>query len=247
MKVAMAVIEVFKNINKNKDKIIRFILEAAEKNADLIIFPEVAISGLQDKNDYKYDLTLCEEINDEYINKVRKLALENQIMVSLGFFEKDQGNIYDSSVLIDKSGEIIQHYRRVDSHWALGGADRSIYRNGKEVYKTSTEYGSFSTILCGDLFNDEVVNMLIKLKPDYLLYPLCMCLEDDVTWENASKEYGERVNLFNVKTIMVNSLDGEPLGEEQKNIGGAHVFNEKGEIIESFEMYREGLFFSNIK
>jgi redox-sensitive bicupin YhaK (pirin superfamily) len=70
-----------------------------------------------------------------------------------------------------------------------------------------------------------------------------MSLEKNETWENVSKEYGERINLFNIKTIMVNSLDGEPFGEEQEGIGGAHVFNEQGEIIESFEMYKEGLFF----
>ena len=247
MKVAMAIPKVFKNIDKNKNKIIKFISEAAEKNADLILFPEVAITGLQDKNDYKYDLTLCEEINGEYINEVRKLAFENKIMVSLGFFEKDGVNLYDSSILIDKCGEIIQHYRRIDKHWAFPTADRNVYRNGKEVYKTCTEYGSFSTILCGDIFNDEVVNMLIKLKPDYLLYPLAMCLEKDDTWENASKKYGERVNLFNIKTMMVNSLDGELFGEEQEGIGGAHIFDEKGRIIESFELYKEGLFFYNIK
>lgn len=245
MKVAIAVLEVLKNIEKNKNKIIKFILEAAKQNVDLIIFPEVAITGFQDKNDYEYDLTLCEEITGEYINEVRKIALESKIMVSLGFFEKDHGKIYDSSILIDKSGTIIQHYRRVDGHWAFNRADRNIYRNGKEVYKTRTEYGSFSTILCGDLFNDEVVNMLVRLKPDYLLYPLAMCLKKNDTWENASKGYGERINLFNVKTIMVNSLDA--LEDGQENIGGAHIFNKKGEIIESFEMYREGLFFSSIQ
>lgn len=245
MNVAMAVLEVVKNIEKNKHKIIRSILEAARNDADIIIFPEVAITGFQDKNDYKYDLTLCEEINGEYIKEVRKITLESKIMVSLGFFEKDHGSIYDSSILIDKRGTIIQHYRRVDEHWAFNGADRNIYRNGKEVYKTGTEYGSFSTILCGDLFNDDVVNMLLKLKPDYLLYPLAMGLKKNDTWENASKEYGERIKRSNVKTIMVNSFD--VLEDGQENIGGAHIFNKKGEIIESFDMYREGLFFSSIK
>ncbi len=65
------------------------------------------------KEDQKVALSISSSIIDE----ISKSAKKYQIAVSFGYFELCEKIIYSSQITIDKTGSIINNYRRISSGW----------------------------------------------------------------------------------------------------------------------------------
>src|SRR5690242_10382087 len=84
-------------IEENAQKILACIQKAHEKNIDMILFPELALSGYPPE-----DLLLRQDFleiiqkNLEYIIK----NTPNNILVILGYPEKNQNKLYNSAAVI---------------------------------------------------------------------------------------------------------------------------------------------------
>ena len=243
MRVSLVVPQTVIDVAENKRRILASLSEAFEQRPDLIVLPETVITGYQDNGEPDHDRTLCEDLGGDFLRAVRGLARSHGTMISIGFFEKDGEAIRDSSVIFGGDGEIVQHYRRVDTHWRNREVDPSIYRCGDAVLLSSTAHGSLSTLLCGDLFNDEVLEMTSALRPD-LLYQLAANPEDDLTWEEAvDGYYTERLRALDAQVLMVNLLEcgpGWPNGAGTM-VGGACVINARGERVASLPTGAPGI------
>lgn len=234
MKAALVVTDITLDVAQNKRRILRGISAALDHDPDIVVLPETATTGYQDIGDPAHDRTLCEEIGGDFLEKLRQLAIEGKAMISIGFFEKEQQSIYDSSLILSARGEVVQHYRRVDKHWRNKGVDPEIYRCGDRVMRSMTPHGSMSTLICGDLFNDEVLRQVRILAPDVLLYPLAATPEGGLSWMEAVRgDYAERLRLVGSYTLMVNLLEcGEGWSTRSgSRIGGACVLDPHGDVV----------------
>ncbi len=101
---------VFGNSKKNLEKL-KPLLEKA-KDADLIVLPEFANSGynFHDKNQA---VQLSEEPeNSVFVEFLTSFCMQNNSSVVTGFNERDGHKIYNSALLIDKTG-ITGKYRKI--------------------------------------------------------------------------------------------------------------------------------------
>jgi predicted amidohydrolase len=244
MRASLVVPETVVDVAVNKRRILDAISSALPSRPDLIVLPETVITGYQDKGHPGFDRSLCEDLEGEFLITVRSLARQHRVMISIGFFEKNGWQIHDASVLFSGTGEILQHYRRVDPHWRNPGVDSAIYRCGDEVRLASTGHGTVSTLICGDLFNATVREMTQALRPDYVIYPLAAIPEEGYTWESAVEDYyrAELIKL-NAHVLMVNLLESGPgwPGGEGTRVGGAHVVTPVGELLHTLPTGRPGI------
>ena len=90
--------------------------------------------------------------------------------------------------------------------------------------------------MCGDLWNEDNVNIVSNLSSDYLLWPVYTDFNYD-KWNNVEKnEYAKQAKKFNKLTLYVNSycLDGD----DEIAKGGAAIF-EDGKIINEIPSGKE--------
>ena len=107
------------DIKKNLKKILIYLDEAKKNHSELVVFPELSLTGHLNKN--KNSITK----DSKEILELADYANKNDIYIYCGFAEKDKKEFYNSSVLVGPEG-IIGVYRKIhlnkdDKTWATEG------------------------------------------------------------------------------------------------------------------------------
>jgi len=158
--IAVAQIEIYDNLNENVKNILNFIDKAAFKNADIICFPESCLG--EDFLDIK-----CKEIQ-----RVQNKCKEKSIYCILGAHIKEKGKIYNSAILINRTGEIQYVYRKKHLFPKLDLDETS---PGKINQAIRTDFAKIGIIICWDFAFPEDIKELSKngaqiiFCPSYLL------------------------------------------------------------------------------
>ena len=160
------------NLEKTLEKSMSLIKEAAGNNAQIIIFPEAFLPGFPYWNainsplqNHQLFLKLYENsisIDSIEIKKLKKIAKENNIIVSMGFNEKSpasNGTLWNSNIIISENGNILNHHRKIvptfyeKLTWSNGDGA------GLKVKKTTI--GNIGMLICGENTNSLAKYSLI--------------------------------------------------------------------------------------
>jgi predicted amidohydrolase len=244
MKAALAVNLVTPNSGANLAAILDMIAEAAGQGAELILFPEAALTGLINDDDPAQDLSLGEEIPGEVTRQLAVHCHEWNIWLAIGLLEREEGCLYDTAILIAPDGEIKLKYRRISKGWHGHLADAAVYGHGSEIPAVQTPFGSLAFLLCGDLFDDGLLERARQLQPDWLLFPFARnfadCAINQKRWdEEEMPAYAQRVRMLDVPTLMSNYLAVSVL--EDGSFGGAWLVDANGQIQASLPLGQAGL------
>lgn len=250
MKYALVVNKVTSDINLNVELILEFIKEAKSNGAEFIIFPESAITGFDNRDIPEHDFKLAFSENSNIIQSICKSAKENQIYISLGFFEEDNNSIYDSTICIDDSGEIICKYRRMTKGWHGNEADKEIYKEGEEIKTFYIKNKKYGYLICGDLFDDKLVHKIREENIDILVFPFARSFYNGhVSQERWDVEempsYIEQITKCNALTLMTNYIEHSK-STEYYYFGGAYAVDKLGKVIAKKEIGSEGILYADI-
>lgn len=241
MKTALIVNEIIRNgKSQNIENIIQSMEEAANEKADLAVFSETAITGLINNDDINHDLKLGVSKESDEINSIRECAKKFNIDVCIGYFELEGNTLYDSAIYIDCNGEILENYRRQSIGWRDPSID-GVYAEGQEPCLFKTRFGNMTILICGDLFDDEILDSVKELKADYLLFPFARSFFNGESsmkrWiDEEEKDYCERIKKLKTFTFLVNYI-GDPY------FGGAFVINERGNVVSTLGLGRKGILY----
>ncbi|MCK4445532.1 MAG: carbon-nitrogen hydrolase family protein [Candidatus Marinimicrobia bacterium] len=249
MKVALVVNRVTADIDANIESIVDIAYECADTGVDLIVYPEAAITGLINNDDSTHDLQLGQPIPGPVTNTLAKITQEHSIYLAIGVLERESNKLYDTAILLDPSGEIVLKYRRINPQWHGKQADPNVYCQGKELKKIKTALGTFMFLICGDLFEDNLVSQVRKLQPDWLLFPFSRCFADgtydQARWDREEKpEYIKRVNLAETTTFIVNYIADKEI--EGGSFGGAMVVLRTGKVIANLPIGMNGVLYVDL-
>ncbi len=172
MKLAMAQMSNSGSIEKNLEKSLNYIEEAAENGADLILFPEVQLteffpqySGL-DVSSYGF------ELDSDIVKAFQDAAKENQIMVVPNIYLKENGKFYDASLLIDKNGKLLGLQKMVHVAYADKFYESDYYTPADDGFKVfETEFGNIGIVVCFDRHYPESVRTEALMGADLILIP----------------------------------------------------------------------------
>lgn len=131
MKLKVAIVQyntIEPNIDFNTEVAIRYIKEAKENGADIVLFPECFLTAycvpdicekllpLEEINDKTEFIEWCNSAiteNEKHMLKIRDLAKELGIGVVITAFTKGEKYPQNSAYIIDRKGEIILKYSKV--------------------------------------------------------------------------------------------------------------------------------------
>lgn len=169
MRIALAQISCKRgNKKENIQKMIKYVERAKENNADLIIFPELSITGYV-LRDLIYEL--AEIVPDGTSTKeLEKVAKQNKIYIVFGLPEKSEkaeAVIYNTAVLVGPEG-YIGKYRKMHLPTHSVFEEKRYFRLGYEISVFETEIGRIGLMICYDIFFPEVARLL-KLKGAQLI------------------------------------------------------------------------------
>jgi predicted amidohydrolase len=136
-----------------------FIKDAKKQEADIILFPELALTGYVTK-DRTYEL--AETIPGPSTEKMCRLAKENHIHIVYGMIEKSskaEGIVYNTAVLISPKG-LVGHYRKMYLPTHSIFEEKRYFRRGYETPVFDTPIGKIGIIICYDIFFPETTRLL---------------------------------------------------------------------------------------
>lgn len=133
------------------------IIEAHAHGSDLIVFPELFLTGYSVHNEVE---RLAETENGPILNQIKQLCQQYAIYVIFGFPEKrENGHYYISSALIDANGDLRGIYRKTH----LFDKEKHAFTPGEEFKVISTPLGNIGLMICFDIEFPEIARAL-KLK-----------------------------------------------------------------------------------
>jgi predicted amidohydrolase len=161
---------------------IEYALEQAEaKHADIAIFPESSILGWENPDAHR----MAEPIPGKDSDRIASLARQHHVMIAIGLDEKDGDKLYDSAILVDRTGTLLWKHRKIN---VLPELMAPPYSQGRpvDIGVVDTEFGRIAVLICADTFSDAFVNRMKQLKPDLMLVPYGWAAEKD-QWPEHSK------------------------------------------------------------
>src|SRR5574337_1672077 len=159
---------------KNLVKILNYIRHAARRGSKLCAFPEFMMfysSSLQSAADLA---GRAEKISGEFVTSISDAARENSIQVVGTFYEKSPkvNRVYDTSFLIDKTGNLVTSYRKIHLYDALGFKESSKLYPGSSVARpVNSAVGKIGMMICYDLRFPEMSRILASSGSEILVVP----------------------------------------------------------------------------
>lgn len=147
---------------ENLQKIEEFTLRAKEQHADLVIFPELSLTGYV-LHDQIYEL--AEVIPGPSTKRIEELAKKTGIHIIFGMpelSEKSKATIFNTAVLIGPTG-LIGKFRKMYLPTHSVFEERRYFRAGYQTAVFTTDIGKIGLFICYDIFFPEVCR-LTRLK-----------------------------------------------------------------------------------
>lgn len=155
MKIALAQINTkVGDLKGNTDKIISYIGMAKEKGADLIVFPELSITGYPPR-----DLLDFENFVEDNIKQLERIKpYSSDIGTVLGYVEKNTspfGKKYYNTAALIYGGEVVsRHYKCLLPFYDVFDETR-YFEPGKEVKPVEFKGLRLGITVCEDIWNDK--------------------------------------------------------------------------------------------
>jgi len=243
MKIALAQINFhIGNFSENKNKIIQSIQNAEKQGVDIVIFPELAITGYPPRDFLEFDDFI--EKTEESIQKIASLCKTTAALIggpSRNKTGKGKSLFNSAYFLFEGKVQQIFHKTLLPTYDIF---DEYRYFEPNKDFKLLIFKGKkIAVTICEDLWNiddnplyySDPMEELAKLKPDFLLniaaspfhYKQAI-LRKDVLKRNAAK--------YKLPIYYVNHVGAQT---ELIFDGGSMAINSKGEIVKSLKYFEE--------
>ncbi len=158
--ITVAVVQMEPRLGKVEDNLIKmgeFIRRiATEQPVDLIIFPELAVTGYEMGPRFPQ---IAQRVPGPAANIVGQRAAEYGVHVAFGMVVKErvESIIYDAAVLVGPDGEVVGQYHKLH----LRGEERMAFRAGYRILPFETDFGVVGLMVGWDLAFPEVARSLV--------------------------------------------------------------------------------------
>lgn len=129
----------------------KMIAQAAEAGSELIVFPEMSLTGFSMNIDVISETENNSETTDFFANEAKK----NNIFVSFGAAIKDpDGKIHNQAITVDKNGRIVSKYSKI--HPFSHGVEAKYFTGGSNISWFDLNGVTTSPFVCYDVRFPEI-------------------------------------------------------------------------------------------
>ncbi len=150
---------------ENLKKYASYVRNAAKKGADIVCLPE-GVTIVSTDLDY---VSASEPVPGPSTDYLGKLAKELDVYIIAGIYEKKDGVVYNTAVLLDRNGKLAGKYRKLSlpREEIQGGITP-----GKEIPVFDTDFGRIGMMICWDVTFPETARALAKKGAEVIFLPI---------------------------------------------------------------------------
>jgi predicted amidohydrolase len=259
MKIAVCQIEPkLLDIRTNLERIIFDIQSAREKGAQLIVFPELALTGYFVGDQYHQAAIRVESPEVERI-----VQAAGDAAVVLGFIEESKSMNFYNSALIIKDGTVQSTYRKLNlPNYGLF-EERKYFSGGKQIRVFRIGDFNVAVFICNDMWHPSIPYLGVCQKADIFITILNSSegamgrdFSNIETWEGINQFYSRVFGIYNICANRVGeeslygrrNNNGAEGGIEFKSVywGGSEIIDPYGRRVAKAAYYRPDMIFAVI-
>lgn len=178
----------------NLDLSIEKIHEAAAKNADLVILPELHLDPYFCQNEDYNHFDLAQPIPGPTTGLLSDLAKKLGIVIVSTLFERRAPGLYhNTAVVFDKDGRLAGKYRKMHIPDDPGFYEKYYFTPGDIGFKPiETSIGKLGVLVCWDQWYPEGARLMALAGADLLIYPTAIGWDP----EDSDEEQDRQLNAW---------------------------------------------------
>jgi len=153
------------DVESNLQKMAGVINAAAAQGADIIVFPELFLTGYNMKNKTS---SLAEPVNGPSSATIKKMAIRHNIGVLYGYPEKVGEECFNSAQMINSSGECISNFRK---NHLFGPMEKEFFTPGNDIALFDLGGLTFGILICYDIEFPEIARKSVLSGANVILVP----------------------------------------------------------------------------
>jgi len=214
VKVAAVQMRMEHEKSKNIANAEAMVREAAANGAQIILLPELFEGHYFCKDmDEKYFAWASERVGNALIDRFSSLAKELKVVVPLSYFEKAGGEYYNSLVVIDADGTVMENYRKTHIPCGPGYEEKFYFKPGDSGFKVwTTAYATIGVGICWDQWFPETARSLALMGAQLIFYPTAIGSEPEIKID--SKDHWQRVQMGHAAANTTPVIAANRIGEE---------------------------------
>lgn len=171
--IGLIQMSVSKDITANMEKAVGKAKDAAKKGAQIICLQELYRTKYFPREEKKDATELAETIPGDSTRVFSSLAKKLSVVIIVPVFEKaTDGNYYNSAVVIDADGKLMNTYRKIHVPQDPFFYEKNYFKDGDLGYRIyKTRYATFSVLICYDQWFPEAARITTLKGADILFYP----------------------------------------------------------------------------
>jgi predicted amidohydrolase len=210
---AVQMMPLFARPDHNRAAILRWLAQAAELGARLVVFPECAVTG------YVFDSLeearpVAEPVPGPTFDALAAACADLQVTAVVGLLETAGSDIYNSALIVGPQG-LIGVYRK--THLPVLGVDRFV-RPGDALQTVQTPAGVLGPLICYDLRFPEPPRVLALQGAEIIVHP--------TNWPRPSADFPDFVTKATARASGVFLVSADRVGEER-----GHAFLGRSQIV----------------
>lgn len=214
VKVAAIQMQMSEDKHANVLKAESMVRDAARSGAKIILIPELFEGYYFCKDmDKKYFEWAHELKNNTLIEHFSRLAKELEVVLPLSYFERDGERYFNSLVMIDADGTVMENYRKTHIPDGPGYEEKFYFEPGNTGFKVwKTRYANIGVGICWDQWFPETARSLTLMGADMIFYPTAIGSEPEIGVDSAS--HWQRVQMGHSAANIIPVIAANRIGEE---------------------------------
>ncbi|WP_345975371.1 N-carbamoylputrescine amidase [Sulfurimonas sp. HSL3-7] len=214
VKVAAIQMAMSEDKEANADRAEALVREAAANDAQIILLPEL-FEGLYfcKDMDEKYFSWAQEREGHPLIGRFSAVAKELGVVLPLSYFEKSGSDYFNSLVVIDADGTVMENYRKTHIPSGPGYEEKFYFKPGDTGFRVwQTAYAKIGVGICWDQWFPETARSLALMGAELIFYPTAIGSEPEIHVD--SKAHWQRVQQGHSAANTVPVIAANRIGEE---------------------------------
>ena len=215
-------------VRKNLDKCVDFVRRCVDAtSAELVVLPETATTGFTPDCSTEELWDLVSEVPGPVTEPVQQVARDLGVYAVLGTYERgpERGVVYNSSVLVDRGGEMVGVYRKTHPFCTEHVDGGGWVTPGDTVTVVETDLGRIGMIICFDGDYPELSRIQAVQGAEVIVRPSALLRSADI-WELTSRARADDNHVF---VVGANATGTDPAGVLY--FGNSHIVTPVGHIV----------------
>ena len=154
------------DLETNLEKINSMLDEAHSLGVELIVFPELGLTGYP-PSDYESIDYIKQDRTEEALKHLQKKALELDMAIAIGAgWKDDEGIWWNRAFFIDENGELLEYYDKIQqtSH------ERKFFKDGERLPAFEWKGIQLGMLICMDMRYPELWRIMRKQEVSLMLH-----------------------------------------------------------------------------